>query len=51
MSEVVEANVFQSSVLQDFFVDLHHGVRVVHFTGHRRREQILIVWMLAVFKL
>ena len=49
MSEVVEANVFQVGILQDFFMELHHRVRVVHFTGHRRREHVLVIRVLAVF--
>lgn len=33
--EVVEANVLQPCILQDLFMELDHGVRVVHLLGHR----------------
>ena len=33
MSQVVKSQVFQSSIFQDFLVDVHHRVWVVHFSG------------------
>ena len=49
VSEVVEANVFQVGILQDFFMELHYRVGVVHLPGDQRGEQVRIVWVFAMF--
>ena len=48
--EIVESEMLQSSVFQDFFVEIHHDVRVVHLSGQGRGEQIWIVWMVVMFQ-
>lgn len=34
MSQVMKSDVLQANVLADLAVDLHDGVRVIHFTGY-----------------
>lgn len=34
MSQVMKSNVLQANVLADLPVDLHDGIRVIHFTGY-----------------
>ena len=40
MSQVMKSNVLQANVLADLPVDLHDGVRVIHFTGYRGRKHV-----------
>ena len=49
VSQVVEADMLQSSVLQYLLVELHHRIGVVHLSGDRRGEHVLVVRVLAVF--
>ena len=51
VSEIMEADVFQPSILEDLLMELHHRIGVVHPSGHRRGEQVGIVGMLVVFLL
>ena len=48
VSEVVEPDMLQPSVLQNLFVEFHHRVRVVHFACDWRGEHVLVVRVLAV---
>ena len=34
MSQVMKSDVLQANVLADLPVDLHDGIRVIHFTGY-----------------
>ena len=49
VSEVVETDVFQSSVLEDLLVELHHRVGVVLLASGGRGEHIGVIRMLFVF--
>ena len=46
MTQVVEADVLQSGILENFFVKFHHRVGVVHLPSSRRGEHIRVVRML-----
>ena len=48
VSQVVEADVLQLSVLQYFLMEFYNGVWVVHLSGHWRGEHVLVVRVLAV---
>ena len=49
VSEVVEADMFQLGIFQDFFMEFHHGVRVVHLPSDRRGEHIRVIRVFVVF--
>ena len=49
VSQVVKSDVLQSNVLADLPVDLHDGVRVIHFAGHRGRKHVGIFRVLCMF--
>ena len=40
MSQVMKSDVLQANVLADLPVDLHDGIRVIHFTGYRGRKHV-----------
>lgn len=45
---IVESEMLQSGVLQDFLVKIHHAVWVVLLPSQGRREQIRIIWMVVI---
>ena len=47
--QIMEADVFQSGILEDLLMELHHRIRVVHSAGHRRGEQVGVAGMFIVF--
>ena len=49
VSQVVKSQVFQPGVLQDFLVNVHDRIRVVHFTGFRGWEHPRVTGVLLVF--
>ena len=49
VSQVVKSQVFQSRVLQDFLVNVHDRIRMVHLACFRRREHPWAAGMLLVF--
>ena len=46
--EIVEPEMLQPSVPQDFLVEVHHAVRMVHLPGEGRGEQVGVVRVLVV---
>ena len=48
VSQTVQRDVLQVGILEDFLVELRHGVRVVHLSGARGGKHILVVRVLAV---
>ena len=40
VSQVMKSDVLQSNVLADLPVNLHDGVRVIHFTGYWGRKHV-----------
>ena len=48
--EIVEADVFQSGVLEDFLVEFHHRIGIVHLAGSGQGEDIRVFWMLFIFR-
>ena len=49
VSELMEADVFQSGILEDLLMELYHRIGVIHPTGCRRGEPVRISGMLIVF--
>ena len=49
VSEVVEANMLQPSILQNLLVELYHGIWMIHFACDRRGEHIRVIRVLVVF--
>lgn len=48
MSEIVEADVFQSGILEDFLVEVHHRIWIVHLSRGGGREHIRVFRVLLV---
>ena len=48
VSEIMEAYMFQLCIFLDLFLEFYHRVWVVHLSGDRRGEHVLILWMPAV---
>ena len=51
VSQVMKSDALQSNVLADLPVNLHDGVRVVHFAGYRGREHIGVIRVFLVLLL
>ena len=49
VSELMEADVFQSGILEDLLMELYHRIGVIHPAAYRRGKQIGIAGMLIVF--
>ena len=45
MSQIMEPDVRESGVFQNFLMEVYHGVRVVHLSGKRRGKHIGAVWV------
>ena len=48
MPEAVEFQVLQTCILQNFLMQLHYRIRVVHSSGYRRWKQVWIAGVLSV---
>ena len=48
VSQIVEADVFQSSILEDFLVEFYHGIGIVHLSRGGGREHIRVFRVLLV---
>ena len=49
VAEAVQRDVFQVGILEDLLVELRYGVRVVHLSGGRRWEHVLVIRVFVVF--
>ena len=49
VAEVVEAEMLNSGGFEELFVDVHHGVGMVHLPGQGRGEHVGVVRVLGVF--
>ena len=49
MAQIVEADMLQPGILQNFLMQLYHRIGVVHSTAHRRWEQVGIAGVFVVF--
>lgn len=49
MPQIMEPDVRESGVFQNFLVEVYHGVRMVHLSGDRRGEHVRAVQVLVMF--